>query len=176
MAARTPRSASGAREVGDETPNPGLGGQAPVVVLNRQRRRRVDLGRLREVVRGAAAELGAPCEEVVIVLSRDGAIRALNRAYRHKDAATDVLSFRGAGGEGSLGDVVISVETAERNAARLGCRLQDELETLVLHGYVHLLGYDHETDDGRMARLERRLRARLLRASGRPARSGRMRG
>jgi probable rRNA maturation factor len=172
MAAPTPRSASASREGAGETSDTAPAGQTPVVVLNRQRRRRVDLERLRAVVRGAAAELRASRKEVVIVLGGDRALRALNRTYRHKDAATDVLSFRGVGGRESLGDVVISVETAERNAARLGRGLQDELETLALHGYVHLLGYDHETDDGRMARLERRLRARLLRRGGRPARKG----
>lgn len=135
-----------------------------MVVLNRQRRRRVDLSRVRAVVSGAAAALSAPRREVVVVLTGDRRVRDLNRRFRHKDAPTDVLSFRGAGGRGSLGDVVISVETAAENARRMGRGLQHELETLALHGYLHLLGFDHETDDGRMTRLERRLRARLLRA------------
>jgi len=73
-----------------------------------------------------------------------------------------VLSFPGGGGEAGLGDVVISVETAERNARGLGRTLGQELDVLALHGFLHVLGYDHETDDGTMDRLERRLRKRLL--------------
>ena len=88
--------------------------------------------------------------------------RRLNRDYRGKDRPTDVLSFPGDGGEAGLGDVVISVETAGRNARRLGRSLLQELDVLALHGFLHVLGHDHETDDGTMDRLERRLRRRLL--------------
>jgi len=73
-----------------------------------------------------------------------------------------VLSFPGGGGEAGLGDVVISVARAERNARGLGRTLAQELEVLALHGFLHVLGYDHETDDGTMERLEGRLRRRLL--------------
>jgi probable rRNA maturation factor len=62
----------------------------------------------------------------------------------------------------SIGDVVISVPTAERNARRLGRALIQELDVLALHGFLHALGYDHETDDGRMERLEQRLRRRWI--------------
>ncbi len=100
--------------------------------------------------------------EVSLVLAGDRLLRRLNRDYRGKDRPTDVLSFTGGGGEGGLGDVVISVETAERNARRLGRTLPQELDVLALHGFLHVLGYDHETDGGTMDRLERRLRVRLL--------------
>jgi probable rRNA maturation factor len=73
-----------------------------------------------------------------------------------------VLSFPGGASEGELGDIVISVETAARNARALGRTLPQELDVLALHGFLHVLGYDHETDDGTMDRLERRLRRRLL--------------
>jgi probable rRNA maturation factor len=73
-----------------------------------------------------------------------------------------VLSFPGPGGAEGLGDVLVSVPAAERNARRLGRTLAQELDVLALHGFLHLLGYDHETDDGTMDRLERRLRLRLL--------------
>ena len=62
----------------------------------------------------------------------------------------------------SLGDIVISVDTAAANARALGRTLPQELDVLALHGFLHVLGYDHETDDGTMDRLERRLRKRLL--------------
>jgi probable rRNA maturation factor len=100
--------------------------------------------------------------EVAVVLGGDRGVRALNARYRRKDRPTDVLSFPGVGGDEGLGDIVISVETAERNARSLGRTLAQELDVLALHGFLHVMGYDHETDDGAMDRLERRLRRRLL--------------
>jgi len=132
-----------------------------VVLLNRQRRQRVSPARLRRVLSGAAEALRVD-GEVSLVLAGDRLLRRLNRDYRGKDRPTDVLSFPGDGGEAGLGDVVISVETAGRNARRLGRSLLQELDVLALHGFLHVLGHDHETDDGTMDRLERRLRRRLL--------------
>jgi probable rRNA maturation factor len=94
---------------------------------------------------------------VTVALVADARVRALNRQYRRKDAATDVLSFP-AGEPGDLGDVVIAAGVARRQARDAGHSLQTELRVLALHGLLHLLGYDHERDDGRMARVERRLR------------------
>ena len=132
-----------------------------VVLLNRQRRRRVRPGRLRRLLEDAARSLGVS-GEVALVLTRDPAVRELNARYRGQDKPTDVLSFPGPGGNAGLGDIVVSVDTAERNARRLGRTLQRELDVLALHGFLHVLGYDHETDDGTMDRLERRLRRELL--------------
>jgi probable rRNA maturation factor len=132
-----------------------------VVLLNRQRRRVVRPERLRRLLEEAARALGVS-GEVALVLTRDPALRALNSRYRGKDKPTDVLSFPGPGGSAGLGDIVVSVDTAERNARRLGRTLLRELDVLALHGFLHVLGYDHETDDGTMDRLERRLRRKLL--------------
>lgn len=132
-----------------------------VSLLNRQRRRPVRPQRLRRVLEGAAEAL-AVSGEVSLVLTGDRAVRALNARYRGQDRPTDVLSFPGGGAEGELGDIVISVEAAEKNARHLGRTLGQELDVLALHGFLHVLGYDHETDDGAMDRLERRLRRRLL--------------
>ena len=106
---------------------------------------------------------------VTVAIVSDARVRALNRQYRRKDKATDVLSFpasasrlrRGRPDErGDLGDVVIAAGVAARQAHEAGHTLATELRVLALHGLLHLLGYDHERDDGRMARLERRLRRR----------------
>jgi probable rRNA maturation factor len=132
-----------------------------VLLLNRQRTRPVGKARLRRVLESAAEAL-AVGGEVSLVLTGDRAMRTLNARYRGKDRPTDVLSFPGGGGRGELGDIVISVPTAERNARVLGRSLAQELDVLALHGFLHVLGYDHETDDGTMDRLERRLRKRLL--------------
>ncbi len=144
---------------GTRRDRPQSASQLEVVLLDRQRRRRVRPERLRRVLRGAARALGVS-GELALVLAGDARLRALNRRYRGQDKPTDVLSF--PGGEAGLGDVVISVETADANARRLGRTFLQELDVLALHGFLHVLGYDHETDDGTMERLERRLRRRLL--------------
>jgi probable rRNA maturation factor len=130
-----------------------------VVVLNKQARP-VPAARLRRALGRAARWLRAR-GELTLVLCGDRRIRALNRRYRRIDRPTDVLSFPGPGGADGVGDVVISVETARRNARRVGRGLERELEVLALHGFLHALGYDHETDNGTMERLETRLRRRL---------------
>jgi probable rRNA maturation factor len=112
------------------------------------------LGRWLESVAPAAAR-GA----VTVALVSDARVRALNLQYRRKDRPTDVLSFP-AEEPGQLGDVVIALGVARRQAAAAGHPLGTELRILALHGLLHLLGYDHEQDDGRMERLERRLRRR----------------
>ena len=122
----------------------------------------MDRARLRRVLTAAARALKVE-GEVSLVLTGDRSLRALNARYRGQDKPTDVLSFPAGGGEGGLGDIVISVETAERNARAGGRTLPRELDVLALHGFLHVLGYDHETDDGTMDRLEARLRRRLLR-------------
>ncbi len=129
--------------------------------MNRQRRRVVRPARLRRVLRAAARDLGVT-GEVAVVLAGDRALRSLNARYRGKNKPTDVLSFPGPGGDEGLGDVVISLDTAERNARAFGRTLPQEVDVLALHGFLHVLGYDHETDDGTMDRLERRLRRKLL--------------
>jgi len=132
-----------------------------VVFVNRQRRRPLNRARLSRVLRGAAAGLRVE-GELCLVLAGERSLKRLNGRYRGKDRPTDVLSFVGPGGAEGLGDVVISVPAAERNARLLGRSLAQELDVLALHGFLHVLGYDHETDDGTMDRLERRLRRRLL--------------
>jgi probable rRNA maturation factor len=96
---------------------------------------------------------------VAVVLVSDSRIRTLNRRYRGKDAVTDVLSFPNEDA-GHIGDIVIAVGVARRQAREAGHGLQTELRVLALHGLLHLLGYDHERDAGRMARIEARLRVR----------------
>ncbi len=107
----------------------------------------------RLAVRALGAESVAADAELSIVLTDDAAVRELNRLYRGTDAPTDVLSF--AQGEGEafaapegasphLGDVVISIETARRQAAEGKLPLADEVAHLLVHGVLHLLGYDHE--------------------------------
>jgi probable rRNA maturation factor len=94
---------------------------------------------------------------MTVAIVSDPRVRALNRKFRKKNAYTDVLSFP-ADEPGYLGDVVISAGVAARQARAAGHSLATELRILALHGLLHLLGYDHERDDGQMARLERRLR------------------
>jgi probable rRNA maturation factor len=95
--------------------------------------------------------------ELTIALVSDREIESLNRRFRGVPRVTDVLSFP-AGEQGVMGDVVIALGRARHQARLAGHSLDRELRTLALHGLLHLLGYNHETDQGTMARLERRLR------------------
>jgi len=103
--------------------------------------------------------------QVTVLLTTDATIRDLNKRFRGKDTATDVLSFPAAdpvqNREKIAGDVAISVDTARREAAEQGHTLSVELRILILHGLLHLAGYDHESDTGKMQRRERQLRAKL---------------
>ncbi|MGA2572527.1 MAG: rRNA maturation RNase YbeY [Terracidiphilus sp.] len=112
-----------------------------------------------------AQEIVGLSGQVTVLLTTDAAIRDLNRRFRHKNRPTDVLSFPSTnpapGPEKIAGDVAISVETARLQAAEQGHALTSELKVLILHGVLHLAGYDHETDEGRMQRRERELRAEL---------------
>ena len=94
---------------------------------------------------------------ITVAVVPNGRVRRLNRDYRGMNSPTDVLSFP-ADEPGDLGDVVIAHGVAVRQAAAAGHSLHTELRVLALHGLLHLLGYDHERDDGTMKRLEQRLR------------------
>jgi probable rRNA maturation factor len=103
--------------------------------------------------------------DLSIAIVSDRRMRALNRQFRGKDAVTDVLSFPSdpstplsASERGFLGDIVIAAGVTKRQAKEAGHSEQTEVKVLALHGLLHLLGYDHETDDGKMARVEARLR------------------
>jgi probable rRNA maturation factor len=120
---------------------------------------------------------------VTVALVSDARMRALNKRYRKKDASTDVLSFGGDGAprasnkaDRQLGDIVIATGVAARQAREHGHPLTVELRILALHGLLHLLGYDHETDTGQMAELERRLRRKGGLIQGLTERSGRSGG
>jgi probable rRNA maturation factor len=101
--------------------------------------------------------------EVHVLLADDAVLKRLNRTFRGKNKATDVLSFPAgdAIGSGVAGDLAISLETAARQAAEFGHSLRDEVRVLLLHGVLHLAGFDHETDDGEMAVREAELRREL---------------
>jgi probable rRNA maturation factor len=132
------------------------------------------LARFLEQVR---RELGFPPCSVAVRLVGDAAMARLNRTFRGKPGPTDVLSFPVKGrrpgrlqrktskpaepGEGHVGDIAISPRVALRNAHRFSRSLPVELRILILHGMLHLAGYDHETDNGQMERVERRLRRRF---------------
>ena len=130
-----------------------------ILLLNRQRKHAVDRSSLLAFVRAIADELG-PEREFSVVLVSDPAMRAYNRHYRGQDKPTDVLSF--PGDDGYLGDLLISTETAYNQALRSKTlEFGTNLRRLALHGLLHLLGYDHATDDGEMRALERRLRRKF---------------
>lgn len=160
------------------------------MILDRQRSVRVALAPLNSFLRRVRKTLSLQKLDATICFVSDAEIARMNEAFRKKKGPTDVLSFpsmerrhpirlrqrefivseRAATGAkrkkhrapaAHLGDIAISPATARRNAKRDGRALQDELRILILHGILHLLGYDHETDKGQMNRLEQRLRRKF---------------
>jgi probable rRNA maturation factor len=116
----------------------------------------------------ARAEIGPGAAEVVVAFADDASVRVLNRDFRGKDSATNVLSFpapaaRPGAGPRLLGDIVLARETVVAEAAAEGKSLEDHVRHLVVHGFLHLLGYDHGTDAEaeRMERLETEVLASL---------------
>jgi probable rRNA maturation factor len=136
----------------------------PVVVTTRDCRAPALAARLGRSGRRLLTALGRREAELSVVLVSDRLIRRLNREWRGKDRATDVLSFAQQEGGGVvpatlLGDVVISVATAKRQAKERGEPLAVEGERLLIHGLLHLLGYDHERSAPEARRMQRRERA-----------------
>ena len=106
-----------------------------------------------------ATALGDP---VSILITGNSSVRRLNSCFRGKNQPTDVLSFpAAASANGFAGDIAISLDIAERNARLLGHSVADEIRILILHGMLHLAGYDHENDEGEMAKKEIVLRRRF---------------
>ena len=138
-----------------------------IEVVNRQRKMPLDRERWQAFVEKAWRVIPTRAEGVTVAFVSDRAMRELNRLWRHQQGTTDVLSFPVEQDEfeksegSSLGDVVISVEQAARQAKENGLTLEQEIAQLILHGLIHLCGYDHATDEGEMNRLELRLRRKL---------------
>ena len=132
-------------------------------LINRQRVEQADWSGAEAFLRQLSSEVAGGSFSVCLLSDRG--IRRYNKRFRRQDQATDVLAFpagsRGREEQSYLGDILISVETARRNATRYGLRLDEEIKILALHGLLHLMGYDHENDGGRMARQERLWCSRL---------------
>jgi probable rRNA maturation factor len=138
-----------------------------IEIVNRQRRRRIEAEHWRDFAVRALRAAGRDGESANIVFISDRAMRDLNQRFRGRKGTTDVLSFPADHApfeqpeDVSLGEVVISVEQAGKQATENGLRFEDEIAQLILHGLLHLCGYDHEKDEGEMNRLELRLRRQL---------------
>ena len=130
----------------------------PAVELKLPRTARLRRRELARFLREAMDATGL-AGHVDVLITRDAAMREWNRQYRRQDKPTDVLSFPASEPtQGIAGDLVISLETAQRQADERGHPLEAEVKLLLLHGLLHLAGYDHETDNGAMRRKEMRLR------------------
>src|ERR1700679_939525 len=152
------------------------------MILNRQRRVRIPVAELNRFLGVAQRRLRVPAGAVTVALVTAAEMKKWNRAFRGKNRPTDVLSFpvdgraktkpgqsRGARPKSPspapaaqyLGDIAIAPAVARHNARRLGRTFSVEMRILILHGILHLLGYDHETDRGQMDRREARVRRDL---------------
>jgi probable rRNA maturation factor len=131
-----------------------------IEVVNRQRARKIDTETWAAFATKALNAIGNHGSSATIAFVSDKSIRKLNQQFRNIDKATDVLSFP-ADEDANLGDIAVSVDTAAAQAKENGLTFEDEIAQLILHGLLHLSGYDHETDNGEMNRLELRLRRKL---------------
>ena len=132
-----------------------------IEAVNRQRKTKIDTKAWETFAVRAAAAIGKQDSSATIAFVSDKTIRQLNRQFRNVDKATDVLSFPAEDDDANLGDIAISVDTAAAQAKENGLTFDEEVAQLILHGLLHLCGYDHETDNGEMNRLELRLRRYL---------------
>ena len=132
-----------------------------IEVVNRQRRVKMDTEAWADFAAKALDAVGKSGSSATIAFVSDKSIRKLNQQFRSIDKATDVLSFPADGPEPELGDIAVSVETAARQAKENGLSFDNEIAQLILHGLLHLSGYDHETDNGEMSTFELRLRRKL---------------
>jgi probable rRNA maturation factor len=151
-----------------------------IEVVNRQRLARIDPHRVIMLANATLAEIGRGGAGLAVAFVRDRVIRQLNRKFRGNDRATDVLSFPaddaprratgvdfiGSSTSEHLGDIVVSTDTALRQAEDAGHSFAREVDELLIHGVLHLSGYDHQTDRGQMNRLELKLRRKLLDTDG----------
>ena len=129
-------------------------------VINRQRKHSIDRREIRHFLGRLTPSLNVKDREFSVVFINDQSMRQYNCDYRGFDKPTDVLSFRGD--DGYLGDILISSETAYNQArASRSLTFESNLHRLILHGLLHLMGYDHETDDGEMRAIERRFRRKF---------------
>ena len=138
-----------------------------ISIQNRQKLLSVDLGRVRRSLKRLLKELGFKDSEVSLLLVDDDQIREINKDYLQRDRPTNVISFamtEGAFGDVHpeiLGDIILSVETAARDAMACDIDFMDEVEFLLIHGLLHLVGYNHENVESReaekMKKMEREL-------------------
>ena len=131
-----------------------------IEVVNRQRRQKIVLQPWKELAGRMLEAIGNKEASATIAFVSDKTIRNLNHQFRGVDRSTDVLSFPAEEDE-NRGDIAISVDTAATQCVENGLTLDDEIAQLMLHGLLHLSGYDHETDNGEMNRLELKLRKKL---------------
>ena len=127
------------------------------LVLNKQRKHAIDMAAVRQFLSKLAEDQDKQAMSLSVILINDEAMQEYNRKYRGFDKTTDVLSFCGDGDY--LGDILISVDTASAQASKSPVlTLESNIRRLALHGFLHLTGYDHETDNGEMRAIEIRLR------------------
>jgi probable rRNA maturation factor len=135
------------------------------LIVTRARAAGLNLSSLARFMSRASRKIGVQ-GEVNVLLTSSTEMRRLNSRYRKKRMPTDVLSFPALKGNGLAGDIAISIDIARRNARERNEKLEQEVCVLILHGLLHLAGYDHETDDGAMERKERQMRKSLALAPG----------
>ena len=137
------------------------------ILIDNRQKKTVQTDSIRQKTRQILSGLGCDAHELSIVLTDDAQIAELNKTYRGRDEATNVLSFPMQEGDfadinpGLLGDVVISCETAQAEAVKAGINLSERMSQLLIHGILHLLGFDHESGEAGARKMENKSRELL---------------
>lgn len=132
------------------------------ILIDNKQKKRISTDNIRQKTKQILSGLGCNAHELSVVITDDSEIHRLNKTYRGLDRPTNVLSFPMQEGQfsdinpGLLGDVVISCETAEKEADTAGITLPERISQLLVHGVLHLVGFDHETDSGRAEAMEKK--------------------
>lgn len=129
-----------------------------ITIINEQREHRIRIGAYRDFMVRLMKECGANADQVSILFTDDNRMRRFNQRFRKVERSTDVISFpdgeRNIEGKVNIGDIIISVPRAFKQARDSGWSLEREIKKLLIHGFLHLVGHDHEKDSGKMKRLE----------------------
>ncbi len=129
-----------------------------ITIINEQREHRIRIGAYRDFMVRLMKECGANADQVSILFTDDNRMRRFNQRFRKVERSTDVISFpdgeRNIEGKVNIGDIIISVPRAFKQARGSGWSLEREIKKLLIHGFLHLVGHDHEKDSGKMKKLE----------------------
>ncbi len=136
-----------------------------MIIINRTRKYKVNKSKIKRLIKFLVEKTGSKVKNLSIVFSGEKFIRNYNKKYRNKDESTDILSFE-AFGDNYLGDLIISIPNVYKNSIREKVPFNEELVRVIIHGFLHLLGYEHKEKDSPMIELQEKLLKEFIEGDG----------